>query len=390
VLDLPTVYWHELADEILSGPRPNLGNLRLLIIGGEQASAARLGRWREVIGAQVRLVNTYGPTEATVVSTIWESPGSSQPDESQRKVSIGRPISNAQVYILDAHLNPLPVGLRGELYIGGVGLARGYRRCPELTVKKFIAHPFSRAPGDRLYKTGDFARYLPDGNIEFLGRIDDQVKIKGIRVELGEIEAVLRQHGSVRDTVVLACEDGPGYRRLVAYVVPEQSALPTASELRGFLNATLPDYMVPSGFVRLDALPLTPNGKIDRHALPTLDRPELKDGFVAPRSADEKIMASIWAEILKLKQIGLYDNFFDLGRHSFLAMEVITRVRKAFAIDVALRELFAVPTVAGMAAAVMQKRFQRTPRQNLGDLRSDLQSLPSENAPRLHLDNWKQ
>jgi surfactin family lipopeptide synthetase A len=389
VLDLPTVYWHELADEILSGRRPNLGNLRLLIIGGEQACAARLSRWREVIGAQVRLVNTYGPTEATVVSTIWESPGSSQPEESQRKVSIGRPISNAQVYILDAHLNPVPVGLRGELHIGGVGLARGYRKCPELTVKNFIAHPFCRTPGARLYKTGDFARYLPDGNIEFLGRIDDQVKIRGFRVELGEIEAVLRHHGSVRDTVVLPCDDGPDYQRLVAYVLPEQSALPTASELRGFLNATLPDYMVPSRFVLLDALPLMPNGKIDRHALPTLNRPELKDGFVAPRSADEKIMASIWAETLKLKQIGLYDNFFDLGRHSFLAMEVISRVRKVFAIDVPLRELFAAPTVAGMTAAVVHKRFQATARQNFGDFRSRLQSPPGETLPRILLKNWK-
>ena len=383
VLDLPTVYWHELADEIFSGRRPNLGNLRLLIIGGEQACAARLSRWREVIGAQVRLVNTYGPTEATVASTLWESPGSSQAEQSQRKVSIGRPISNAQVYILDAHLNPLPVGLRGELHIGGVGLARGYRKCPELTVKKFIAHPFCRTPGARLYKTGDFARYLPDGNIEFLGRIDDQVKIRGFRVELGEIEAVLRQHGSVRDTVVLACEDVPGYQRLVAYVLPEQSALPTASELRGFLNATLPDYMVPSRFVRLDALPLTPNGKIDRHALPTLNRPELKNGFVAPRSADEKIMASIWAETFKLKQIGLYDNFFDLGRHSFLAMEVISRVRKVFAIDIPLRELFAAPTVAGMAAAVLEKRFNRANKRSFFDIDSNLALPRGEHAQQL-------
>jgi amino acid adenylation domain-containing protein len=356
VLDLPTGYWHELVDEVSTGPRTNLGNLRLVIIGGEQASAARLVRWRGWAGQESRLINTYGPTEATVVSTYWEADDSLKEAHSRSILPIGRPITNTQLYVLDDYLNPVPMGVRGEIYIGGLGLARGYLKSPELNTEKFVTHPFSTKLGARLYKTGDLARYRPDGNLEFLGRIDNQIKIRGYRVELHEIEAVLCQHGSVKDAVALAPENMPAYQRLVAYVVPNQFVAPTASELRSFLNATLPDYMVPSGFVLLETLPLTPNGKVDRQMLSTLDRPELKDGFVAPRTPDEKIMANIWAETLKLKQISLYDNFFDLGRHSFLAMEVISRVRKVFGIDVPFRELFAVPTVAGMAATMMRKR----------------------------------
>lgn len=383
VLDLPTFHWHEWVEELASGPRPELASLRLVIIGGEQASAVRLRKWREVVGAQVRLVNTYGPTETTVVSTLWESSETSRQPENNRSVPIGRPIANTQVYILDANLQPVPIGVRGEIHIGGVGLARGYLKRPALTLKKFIVNPFCRDPGARLYETGDFARYLADGNIEYLGRMDTQLKMRGIRIELGEIEAVLRQHGSVREPIVLAREDVAGYPHLVAYVVPKPGSAPTASELRGFLSATLPDYLVPSGFVLLDALPLTPNGKVDQRALAAINRSELKDGFVPPRTPVEKIMASIWTDILKLKQIGIYDNFFDIGSHSFLAIEVVSRVRKVFAMDLPLRELFAAPTVAGMAATVVKARSKRDNQQDLRVSLANLESLPSEQRPRL-------
>ena len=387
VMDLPTVYWHEWVDEMASGSRPELGSLRLVIIGGEQASTVRLTKWRELVGARVRLVNTYGPTEATVVSTMYESTEPLPVHQNHRTVPIGRPISNTQVYVLDVNLQPVPVGVRGEIHIGGAGLARGYLKCPALALEKFVVNPFSGEPGARLYKTGDFARYLSDGNIEYLGRMDTQIKIRGIRIELGEIEAVLRQHGSVREPIVVAHEDVAGYPRLVAYVVPKPGSVPTASELRGFLNATLPDYMVPSGFVLLDALPMTPNGKVDHRALAAINRSELKDGFVAPRTPVEEIMASIWTEILKLKQIGIYDNFFDVGSHSFLAIEVVSQVRKVFAVNLSLRELFAAPTVAGMAATVVKVRSKRDNQHDLRVSLANLESLPSEQRSRLRIEH---
>jgi acyl carrier protein len=250
--------------------------------------------------------------------------------------------------------------VRGEIYIGGIGLGRGYFKSPELTVKNFIAHPFSSDPQARLYKTGDMARYRADGNIEFLGCADNQAKIRGFRVELGEIEGTLVQHPSVRDAVVLARDDTSGRRRLVAYVTSNQGAGPTNGELASFLRAALPDYMVPSAFVFVNHFPATANGKVDRKALAALsqDNRELGDSFVAPRTANEKTIASIWADVLNLKQIGIYDDFFDLGNHSTLAIELIDRIRETFAIDLSLRALFEVPTVAGMATAVGQRKNQ--------------------------------
>jgi amino acid adenylation domain-containing protein len=286
----------------------------------------------------------YGPTEGTTYST-WtcRTPNGLQ--------TIGRPIANTQVYILDGSLNPVPVGVVGELHIGGDGLARGYLNRPELTSEKFIPNPLSADPTSRLYKTGDLSRYLPDGNIEFLGRIDHQVKIRGYRIELGEIEAVLGQHPAVREAVVLAREDSPGERRLVAYVIAAPGLAPSANELRSFLQQKVPQYMVPSVFMFLDSLPLTPNGKVDRKALPAPDqsRPELGESYSGPCTPVEELLANIWAEVLKLDKVGIHDNFFHLGGHSLLATRVVSRVREAFQVELPLRTLFESPTVAGLA-----------------------------------------
>jgi acyl carrier protein len=276
-----------------------------------------------------------------------------------RKPPIGRPIANTQAYILDRHLQLVPIRVPGELHIGGVGLARGYLNSPDLTEEKFIPNPFSNDPDSRLYKTGDLCRYLPDGNIDFLGRFDHQVKVHGYRVELGEIEAAMEQSPAVQEVVVLAREDEPGDKRLVAYVVPNEAPSPTVSELRPqelrhFLKQKLPDYMVPSIFVMLDTLPLTPNGKVDRRALPAPDwtRPDLEEAFVAPRTPVEETLAGIWGTVLGLEQIGVYDNFFELGGHSLLATRVISRIRNTFQVELPLRCIFETPTITQLAVEI--------------------------------------
>jgi hypothetical protein len=260
------------------------------------------------------------------------------------------------VYILDAHRHPVPVGVTGELCLGGAGLTRGYLHAGGLTAEKFIPHPFVITPGARLYKTGDRARFLPDGQIEFLGRVDSQVKLRGFRIELGEIESALSQHPGVWETVVAVPEDSFGSIRLVAYVVPRQQPAPPVQALRHFMQQKVPDYMVPAVFVCLQALPLTPNGKVNRHALPApeeiLARPA--DLFVAPRTAVEEILAGIWAEVLGRQQVGVHDNFFELGGHSLLGIQVLSRVRKAFQVEVPPRDLFEAPSVAGLAEALVK------------------------------------
>jgi acyl carrier protein len=265
-----------------------------------------------------------------------------------------------QIYLLDKYLNPVPIGVPGEIHIGGAGLARGYLNRPELTNQKFIPNPFSDEPGQRLYKTGDLARYLSDGNIEFLGRLDHQVKIRGFRIEQGEVESTLLQHPSVRETTVIAREDIPGDKRLVAYyVVPNPEQTPTIDGLRNFLKQKLPDYMVPSAFVLLDAVPLTPNGKVDRRALPTPDqsRPDQSVTFVAPRSPIEQQLADIWGEVLRLEQVGIHDNFFEFGGHSLLATQVISRLRQAFGVELPVRTLFEAPTVADFGGRLETVRW---------------------------------
>jgi amino acid adenylation domain-containing protein len=300
----------------------------------------------------VELQNTYGPTEASIDVTCWVCGSENGFRSKLERVPIGRPIANTQIYVLDWHLQPVPVGVPGELHIGGVGLARGYRNRPELTAEKFIPNLFGNEPGARLYKTGDLARYLPDGNIEFLGRLDHQVKIRGFRIELGEIESVLNQHPQVKTCAVLAREDRD--MRLVAYVVAHDSLALNPSELRDFVKRKLPEYMLPSAFVMMDMLPITPNGKLDRKALPAPEdsRPDLAALYVAPRTPTEEILAGIWAEVLGIERVGVEDNFFELGGHSLFAMQAVSRVRRALSIDLPLRELFTAPTIAGQAACI--------------------------------------
>ena len=322
--------------------------VRAVMCGGEALPPQLVTRFQSRIGA--KLYNVYGPTETIIDSTFW----SCEECNPHCAVPIGRPIPNAQVYILDDLLRLLPIGVAGDLYIGGVGMARGYVRRPDLTAEKFIPDPFSGEPGARLYKTGDIARYRPDGNIEFLGRTDHQVKIRGFRIELGEIEGTLEQHPAVLQAIVQPQEVAPGEKRLVAYVVAERESRPTAGELRGFLKDKLPEHMVPAVFVLLDAFPLTTNGKVNRRALPTPDdrRPELDQVFVACRTPTEELLAAIWSQVLGIERVGIYDNFFQLGGHSLLATQVVSRIREAFQVEMPLRRLFEAPTVAGLAESV--------------------------------------
>jgi amino acid adenylation domain-containing protein/non-ribosomal peptide synthase protein (TIGR01720 family) len=323
---------------------------KYLILGGEALSWQLVEKIRQY-APSCQILNHYGPTETTV--GVLTYPLHEQMRDKSETIPLGRAIANTQVYILDHYLQPLPIGVAGELYIGGDSVARGYLNQPQLTTEKFITiEHFGGQDGQptRVYKTGDLARYLPDGNIEFLGRIDHQVKIRGFRIELGEIESVLSQHPAIRETVVLAREDELGNKRLVAYIVGSQeSAL--ISELRDFLKEKLPEYMVPSVFVQLKALPLTPNGKVDRQALPAPDsiRPELEGRFVAPRTPIEETIAKIWAQVLALERVSIYDNFFELGGDSILSIQIVARTNQA-GLQLTPKQLFESPTVAGLAA----------------------------------------
>ncbi|MEH2121099.1 amino acid adenylation domain-containing protein [Nostoc sp.] len=323
------------------------GKTRALIIGGENLLAESITFWQNFAPNTI-LVNEYGPTETVVGCCIYQIPKGEMLSSS---VPIGHAIANTELYVLNQYHKPVPIGVPGELYIGGLSLARGYLNRSELTAEKFIPNPFSEQPGTRLYKTGDLVCYRLDGNLEFLGRIDNQVKVRGFRIELGEIEGLLKQYPGVRDTIVMAREDVPGDQRLVAYVVSKSDAIPIHSELRSYLKQHLPEYMLPSTFVLMDALPLTTNGKVDRRALPAPDqtRPEFQETFVAPCTAIEEILAGIWAQILGLEEVGIHDNFFTLGGHSLLATQVISQVRKVFQQELSLRRLFEQPTIAGLA-----------------------------------------
>ncbi len=340
----------------------NCRYLRHIICGGEPLPGELIERFFAQLNLDNVLHNCYGPTEASIDTTFWTC----QHGTNYAIAPIGRPITNAEIHILDENLQPVPVGESGELHIGGIGLARGYLNRPELTVDKFILDPFSSEREARLYKTGDLARYLSDGNIEFLGRIDHQVKIRGFRIELGEIEAVLSQHPELTQTLVIAREDVPGDNQLVAYIVASADQNPRQSELRRFLETRLPEYMVPSFFVFLDTLPLNPNGKIDRRALPAPDTSDIRlsTNFVLPQNSTEEVLAAIWAKILRLEQVGIHDNFFELGGHSLLATQVMSRVRQALQIDIPLQILFENPTIATLAQAIAQNQTQKNDPQN--------------------------
>ncbi len=325
-------------------------HLKRVFCGGEPLTADI--RERFFGHSSASLHNLYGPTETCVEVTAWTSERESR----GWNVPIGRPIDNLRIYILDGRLEPVPIGCAGEIYIGGKGLGRGYLNRPELTAGSFVPDHFSAEPGARLYKTGDLARFLPNGSIEFLSRIDYQLKVRGIRVELGEIEAVIVEHPELKDAVVTSHKDGTGDDRIFAYAVPKHMPGPGINELQSFLKERLPDYMIPASWLLLDHLPLTPNGKLDRAALPlpAPDRSLIDSSFVAPVSQIQILLADIWADLLKLDRVGLLDNFFDLGGHSLLATQLISRVRDAFSVDLPLRRLLEEPSLHQMAAAVQQ------------------------------------
>jgi natural product biosynthesis luciferase-like monooxygenase protein len=350
-----------LASMLLMSPqtRAALGSLRKLMLGGEALPASLASELGTIVLGETR--NMYGPTETTIWSTMDTL------DQSEKSVSIGRPIANTEIFILDKNLRPLPVGVPGELHIGGDGLARGYQNHPELTAEKFIPNPFGARIGARLYKTGDLARYLPDGRIEYLGRLDQQVKIRGHRIEPGEIEAVLAEHPSVQEAVLVAREDVPGEVRLVAYVLARDGM--NNGELRGFLRQRLPEYMMPAAFVMMDAMPLLPSGKLNRKALPVPSslRPEMPSQYVAPQSEMERIIASVWQEALGLERVGAQDNFFDLGGHSLLMAQVHTKLRELLRTDVPVIELFKYPTISSLAKYFSQAQDARPSFQQTDD-----------------------
>jgi amino acid adenylation domain-containing protein len=343
VMFLPTALFNQVAQSEPDAFAP----LRYLSFGADTSDAQAVRRVLEN-GKPLHLVHLYGPTEGTTLSSWYEI---EKVPADARTIPIGQSVSNTELWVLDQYGHVLPVGVPGELFIGGDGLAREYLKHPKLTAEKFVPHPFSNEPGARLYRTGDLVRYLSDGNIDFLGRMDQQVKIRGFRIELGEIEAVLNEHTAVRESVVLVRDDVPGEKRLVAYVVADSGAI--VNELRSWLRERLPEYFVPTFFIVLDKLPLTANGKVDRRALPAPDQSELlKEKLVAPRTPEEEKIAAIWSDVLDIKPIGIQTNFFDLGGHSLLATRVVTRISEAFGIRLPLRALFDSPTIAGVAAQV--------------------------------------
>jgi len=348
IADLPTAFWHLWAGEVEEGRSKPDVPLRMVIVGGEKAERRHLINWFERCGNHnIRWINTYGPTEATVNATsLCVDPAAVA---ELGEIPIGRPVANARIYILDSHRQVTPVGVAGEIHVGGAGVVRGYLGKPGLTSERFIPDPFSSKPGGRLYKTGDVGRWLPDGNVEYLGRNDFQVKLRGYRIELGEIESKVGDCPGVRSAVVIVREDTPGEKRLVAYVLPEPGAELSAATLRAHLAASLPAYMLPGAFVQLDALPLTPSGKLDREALPM---PE-DDAFATrayeePLSEIEIAIAQIWADVLDLDRVGRHDNFFELGGHSLLVTAVIERMRSAN-LKAEVRALFLAPTPALLA-----------------------------------------
>ncbi|HEX2093646.1 MAG TPA: non-ribosomal peptide synthetase [Longimicrobiaceae bacterium] len=372
---LPAALFNLVVDarpEILAG-------VRQLVTGGEALSAPHVCRALELY-PELRLVNGYGPSECTIFSTCHVIP----PDFRGTSVPIGRPVGDRRIYLLDEAMNPVPVGIPGELYVGGPAVARGYLGRPELTAARFLPDPFGGKPGARMYRSGDRVRWLADGTLEFLGRVDQQVKIRGFRVEPGEIEAMLLEHPDVRECVVVAREDTPGEKLLVGYVVTAGVEALAGPDLRVFLQKSLPEYMIPSAFVVLDRIPLTSNGKVNRRALPAPDAVESGGDreHVAPRTATEEEVARIWREVLGVERVGVHDDFFERGGHSLRATQVVSRMRTAFGVDLSLRSIFDAPTIAELAELV--DRIQPLSSAGIAEDQLEwLESLSEEEALRL-------
>ncbi|MEH2407387.1 MAG: non-ribosomal peptide synthetase [Nostoc sp.] len=335
--------FHLIVDEKIDA----LKSLRQLLAGGDVLSVPHVQKFLQTV-ENCQLINGYGPTENTTFTCYHPI---TAPLQAGVSIPIGRPIANTQVYILDNNLQPVSIGEVGELYIGGDGLARDYLNRPDLTAEKFIYHSFDSNLITRLYKTGDLARYLPDGNIEFLGRIDNQVKIRGFRIELGEIEREIAQHPDVREVVVLARQDKTSEKQLTAYIVPHYNSRYTHNKLRNFLQQQLPNYMMPSAFVMLESLPLTANGKVDRHKLPapSRERPQLEQAYIAPQTDLERLLAGILSELLKIDRVGIDDNFFDLGGTSISILQVAVRLQYELGIELPTVKLFQYSTIGSLA-----------------------------------------
>jgi amino acid adenylation domain-containing protein len=376
-LFLPFVALHQLAEAGAAAQAPP-APIRDVITAGEQLQLSASIRGLFKSSPRCRLHNQYGPTETHVATALTMT---GDPEGWPVLPPIGRPIANTRIYILDDAGRPAPVGVAGEIFIAGAGVARGYLNRPELTAERFVADPFADEPGARMYKTGDLGRWQADGNIEFLGRNDFQVKIRGFRIELGEIESRLTEHAGVREAVVIAREDEPGDKRLVAYYTASQSGEEVSVEaLRAHLAATLPEYMMPAAWVRLEALPLTPNGKLDRKALPAAAAQSYAGrGYEAPEGELESQIAQIWAGILKLEQVGRHDNFFELGGHSLLVVRLASRLREAFDVDVPINEVFARPVLSSFAEYVLDKQLELYDPACLSEALQYMDSSPAEN-----------
>ncbi|HEX2093501.1 MAG TPA: non-ribosomal peptide synthetase, partial [Longimicrobiaceae bacterium] len=349
-----------------------LAGVRYLLTGGDRADPAA---HRRVLheGGRVALYNCYGPTETTTFSIAHPV---ESVDEGARGVPIGRPKANTRVYVLDVRLRPAPVGVVGEMYVGGAGVAHGYWNRPELTAERFVPDPFGREPGGRLYRTGDLARWRDDGRLEFAGRNDFQVKLRGFRVELGEIEARLAGHVAVREAVVVAREDVPGDRQLVAYYVGAGEAV-EAEVLREHLSGSLPEYMVPAAYVALDALPLTPTGKVDRRALPAPGGDAYATrGYEAPVGETEAALAEIWSEVLGVQRVGRHDHFFQLGGHSILATKLVLRVRQDMDVDLPLSDIFERPVLSDLAHQVADAQLAQFDPIQIAHLRGLIRAAP--------------
>ncbi|HEU0077112.1 MAG TPA: non-ribosomal peptide synthetase, partial [Longimicrobiaceae bacterium] len=349
-VELPTAFWHQWVHELARGGEPPPASLRSVIVGGERVAAERLAEWA---GMGVPLVHVFGLTETACTSATLRLEAG---DDGARwhNLPVGRPRANARLLVLDPGLQPCPPGVPGELYVGGEGVARGYLGRPEQTAARVVPDPFAAEAcrGARLSRTGARVRWLADGELEFLGRLDRQVRIRGFRIETGEVEAVLAEHPGVRDACAVARDDGPGGPRLVAYFVAAGDGA-DAEALRAWLRERLPEHMVPAALVPLDALPITAHGKVDRAALPAPERAASGREHVAPRGPVEEVLAGIWAELLGTGRVGVTDDFFEAGGHSLLAAQVISRVRTRLHVEVPLRVLFTTPTVEALAAAAV-------------------------------------
>jgi amino acid adenylation domain-containing protein len=368
-----------LAALLACGEQSHVIPKQQLVLGGE-ASTYELVETVRRLDNQCQILNHYGPTETTVgVLTYRVEPG--QHRELAAIVPLGQPLSNVQVYILDQRMQPVPLGVAGELYIGGRCVSRGYIKKPSLTAERFVPHPFSTEPGARLYKTGDSVRYSPDGHIQFLGRLDQQIKMRGLRIEPGEIEAAIREYPGANEAAVIFDETG-GRQRLIAYLVARPQSQISIEELSHHLKRRLPDYMIPSAFVLLDQMPLTSNGKLDRKALP-LPESVVQDetsGYTSPRTGVEQVIASIWATLLRRERVGVEDNFFTLGGHSLLATQVLSRVRELLQVKLPLRVLFESPTVGELARAVIAHESKAGQTEKIARLWQQIQEMSEEEA----------